>query len=363
MDSHLLKTDSGGRKPPNIRIATRTDVGLRRVHNEDSLATLPLGDACVLVVCDGMGGHHGGAEASALAVEVFLQTLQQSKQGAAQTMPEGVQAANWQVFQAARNRGVRMMGTTLVAAVIQRDEEGDRENDGHQLHLANVGDSRAYLFRDGRLQQLTNDHSHVAELIASGALTKEQAAQFPGRNVITRALGSEPTVIPDLFQFPLHPGDTVLLATDGLHSEIEDERIAEILRGNTQLNSACDALVVAALAAGGGDNITVILAQLQASTEPTAMDSPATVEGIPETSLLQLSSPPAIQRAAWLWAFGIALMAALAMVFVWRGVAPIPPPSQEETTPATSNQLPDTSRFSPPADLQPTPGEGLFEGR
>lgn len=341
---------------PNIRIATRTDVGLRRIQNEDNLATLPVGDACVLVVCDGMGGHHGGAEASALAVEVFLRTMQQpqqseSQQGFAQRMPEGVQAANWQVFQAARKRGAGTMGTTLVAAVIQR---GGTDG-GHQLHLANVGDSRAYLFRNGGLQQLTNDHSHVAELVASGVLTKEQAAQFPGRNVITRALGSEPTVTPDIFQFPLHPGDTVLLATDGLHSEIEDERIAEILRGNTQLDSACDALVVAALAAGGGDNITVILAQLQAGTEPTEMDSPATLEQFPER---RYSPPPSTQRS-WLVAFGIALIIALAAVIIWRELIPIPPPPQEAATPviapATGNQMPDTSRLPAPPNVQPTP--------
>lgn len=346
---------------PSVRIATRTDVGLHRFQNEDSLGTLPLSDAYALVVCDGMGGHEGGAEASQIAVEIFLKTLHQSQQGIAEKMQEGVQSANSEIFQAARKRGAAVvMGTTLVAGVIQQ------EGGSHQLHLANVGDSRAYLFRKGQLQQLTNDHSQVAQLIATGALTKEQAARFPGRNVVTRALGSEAIVTPDLFQFPLYPDDIVLLATDGLHSEIEDERIAEVLRSNSQLDSACDALVVAALAAGGRDNITVILARLEADTKLTAIDSPATVERLPSASYSQRSSTPSTQRSiqpAWVWTFCIALLTALLFVYVWRGMFPMPL-RQKTATSAIGERLPDTLQLLPTVDStipQPTPGEGLYE--
>jgi len=353
---------------PNIRIATRTDVGLHRIQNEDSLGTTPLRDACAVVVCDGMGGHEGGAEASQIAVGLFLQTLQQSEQelrdqAVAVAMQEGVRLANSEILKAARNRGSGVvMGTTLVAGVIRHDPQ-----QGYQLHLANVGDSRAYLFRNGGVQQLTNDHSHVAQLVASGVLTREQAAQFPGRNVITRALGSDTLVVADFFQHTMQQGDTLLLATDGLHSEIDDERIAEILRGNPQLDSACDALVVAALAAGGRDNVTVILARLESDQVPTVKDSPVTVEKDPETSN---SSQRSIQRA-WLWTFCVALLAALFGVYVWRGVIPTGA-YHIGLSPAGGEPGPDTFHLWPSGDSsdssnsitppQPTPGEGLYEG-
>lgn len=343
---------------PNIRIATRTDVGLHRFQNEDSLGTLSLSNAYALIVCDGMGGHEGGAEASQIAVEIFLKTLHQSQQRIVEGMQEGVQSANSEICQAARKRGATVvMGTTLVAAVIQQDKEAR----GYQLHVANVGDSRAYLFRKGQLQQLTNDHSHVAQLIAAGALTKEQAARFPGRNVVTRALGSEAIVSPDLFHFPLYQDDTILLATDGLHSEIEDERIAEILRGNSQLEAACDALVVAALAAGGRDNVTVILARLEADTKLTTVDSPATVEILPSASDFRLFSPLSIQRA-WFWTFCVALLTALLFVYVWRGMFPLP--LHQEAPSAIGERLPDTFQLLLPVDSttsQLTPGEGLYD--
>src|SRR5205807_10086812 len=145
------------------------------------------------------------------------------------------------------------MGTTLTAAYLDEAE----------LAIAHVGDSRAYLFRDGSLRRLTQDHSLVDELVRRGKLTEEQAAEHPQRSIITRALGAEPTVEVDTWTYPVRPGDVLLLCSDGLTSMVTEEQVEEILRGSMDLKVAAQQLIDEANAAGGRDNITVVLSRIE----------------------------------------------------------------------------------------------------
>lgn len=267
--------------------AMLSDKGRVRRANEDACAASPAMDA--YVVCDGMGGAAGGEVASHLAVETFLAHLApngtpharvQSRVGAA------VQAANEAVYRQARQSPhLTGMGTTLVgllhAPIVAGDEETSakrtarnhtnaRSTDPPTLWLVHVGDSRCYLQRRGELKLLTRDHSLVEEQLRAGQITPEQAAESPMRNLITRAVGSQSTVDPEIHGHRPHTGDLYLLASDGLTRELTDQNIAEVLSDIPQdpkksdLHTACKALVDAANENGGGDNITVLLVAVHA---------------------------------------------------------------------------------------------------
>ena len=225
----------------------RTDVGRQREANEDSFfARDP-----VFAVADGMGGAQAGEIASRLAVEAFEPDIA----GAGQAGPEDylrdtVRTANARIFEHAQGDSTRSgMGTTLTAAMLHGDE----------VSFGHVGDSRAYLFRDGELKQLTHDHSLVEELRRQGKLTRDQAAEHPQRSVITRALGPEPEVAVDTMTVRARPGDVFLLCSDGLTTMLADEEIVSILSRSADLDAAARRLVRAANAQGGKDNITVVL--------------------------------------------------------------------------------------------------------
>jgi protein phosphatase len=245
--------------------AMRSDRGRVRHVNQDACAALP--EYGAFVVCDGVGGAAAGEVASHFASKVFLNRLKQppaatdppSAESAAGSPQEGrlrqsVAAANQAVFERARKlRVLRGMATTLVGALW---ESGPRT-----LWIAHVGDSRAYLLRRGALQLLTQDHSLVEEQLRAGLITTAQAEASPIRNVITRAIGSEAEVEADIAAHAAQPGDLFLLASDGLTRELPDAEIARIL-GHTagpDLEPACQALIDAANAHGGRDNITVLL--------------------------------------------------------------------------------------------------------
>jgi protein phosphatase len=221
-----------------------------------------------------MGGAAGGELASQLAVDAFLHSIGQSAATPAEAsqnpstnpavlsidhpqtrLERAVRAANLAVFQRAqKNRSLRGMGTTLVAALVQRTETAT------SAWIAHVGDSRCYLLRATRLQQLTTDHSVVEEQIRAGFITREQAEFSPVRNVITRAVGTQLTVPTDVVEVPTQPGDLVLLASDGLTRELSDDTIAHLLGEHAgNLDLACESLIAAANARGGRDNITVLL--------------------------------------------------------------------------------------------------------
>jgi PPM family protein phosphatase len=227
----------------------KTDTGRARADNEDSAyARSPL-----YVVADGMGGAQAGEVASALAVEEFRGGL--TAQGTAeQRLSERVQAANRRIYETAHRRLEHEgMGTTLTAVYL----------DESNLAVAHVGDSRAYIFRDGELQRLTHDHSLVEELIRRGKLTPEQAAAHPQRSIITRALGIEPEVEVDTWTYPMRAGDVVLLCSDGLTSMITEPQIAAVLAEQPDLERAGGRLIDEANQAGGRDNITVVLFRLE----------------------------------------------------------------------------------------------------
>jgi PPM family protein phosphatase len=231
-----------------------TDVGRQRSANEDSLVIAPP----FFAVADGMGGAKAGEVASAAAIEVF-EGEAESTEGAEPQLARIVREANRRIHAlAVSDESFRGMGTTLTAAKIT----------GDQVSLAHVGDSRAYLLRNGELEQLTRDHSLVAELERSGQITPEAAEHHPQRSIITRALGPEPDVEVDTYTIAGRDGDLFMICSDGLTSMISDEEVSSILRSAAGLDDAAEALVRAANQSGGRDNITVVLFRLGDSGEP-----------------------------------------------------------------------------------------------
>jgi serine/threonine protein phosphatase PrpC len=228
-----------------------TDVGRTRAGNEDSYFC----GRTVFAVADGLGGHQGGEVASAAAVEPLaaLDGREFAEPGgAAEALAAAIREGNAAILErAAGDPGLWGMGTTVTAAALA----GERH-----LQLAHVGDSRAYLLRDGSLEQVTTDHTVVGELVRRGRLTPEQAAIHPERSILTRAVGLDPRVpvdTPDPVE--LRDGDQVLLCSDGLTEAVDDDRIAELLSAGADGEAACRSLIDAANAAGGPDNITVVL--------------------------------------------------------------------------------------------------------
>jgi protein phosphatase len=231
--------------------AARTDPGKVRDHNEDSIWPEDDGttdETIVVAVADGMGGHAGGEVASAVALETAMTT------GGEPSMR--IQAANLAVVDAARKRPkLQGMGTTLTLGKF--DPDGD-------LDLAHVGDSRAYLWREDELRQVSKDHSYVAEMIEAGKMTKKEAAHHPYRSVITRAVGLDPTVEVDTYGVVLEDGDRILLCSDGLTDMLDDDAVGEILGRSESAVEAAEALVDAANEAGGIDNISAIVIDVTA---------------------------------------------------------------------------------------------------
>ena len=239
----------------------RSDVGKVREGNEDALL---LRDS-VYAVADGMGGHLAGEVASATALEPIEELdgrIFQDHAAAVNALRAAVTAANERVSQLARdNPNYRGMGTTLTAALVE----------GRRLHVAHVGDSRAYLLRDGHFSQLTDDHTLVQHLVDEGQITREEAARHPQRSVVTRAIGVSEDVDVDSMSLELQPGDQLLLCSDGLTGVVEDEAIATTLMEVEDPDEAVDDLIDLANAAGGPDNITVLLLRYE---DPDAEQAP-----------------------------------------------------------------------------------------
>lgn len=230
----------------DIHFGSRTDVGCQRERNEDSLMVNPP----LFAVADGMGGHKAGDVASEVAVKT-LQTLAPT-QADVDLLGRAVEAANHAVITESQKIGYEGMGTTMTACVVN----------GEKLAIAHVGDSRAYLLHSGKLQQITRDHSWVADMVEQGRLTPAEARVHPNRSVITRALGSDPYMQPDLYEITASAGDRLLLCSDGLHGMIEDGEIQAMMARIRDPQRCAAALVNAAIAAGGADNITVIIVDI-----------------------------------------------------------------------------------------------------
>lgn len=258
------------------RIGALSDVGRVRVLNEDTcyVGELPLDDQNIAVLClvaDGMGGAKAGEEASRLAAEALRQQLAGTLKGVAASSDEEWQGllrtaasrANRRVYQESQtNAEQRGMGTTLTAALLI----GDR------AQIAQVGDSRAYLFNqsgitaDGAAHaQLTNDHSLVARLVDIGQITAEEARTHPQKHMLYRSLGTDPSVDIDTFSQSLQNGDVLLLCSDGLTNHVDDHELAQIVLGNDDPDAACAALVALANERGGRDNISAIVVRVEHS--------------------------------------------------------------------------------------------------
>jgi PPM family protein phosphatase len=256
-----------------LRVAEQyagTDTGRQRRANEDSmLARSPL-----FVVADGMGGAQAGEVASRLAVEPFLDGLQDTND-AEGALAQYAHAANVSIHERSQASAEHAgMGTTLTAVYVGAEE----------VAIAHVGDSRAYCLRDGELLRLTDDHSLVDELIRQGKLTPEEAIEHPQRSVITRALGPEPEVEIDTRSYRARDEDVYLLCSDGLTTMVPDAQLVEILLGHPRLRDAGEALIAAANEAGGRDNITVLLVRVEEVAMAAAAsltDDQATLTGIP----------------------------------------------------------------------------------
>lgn len=241
----------------------QTDVGLRRDHNEDSIGDdLPLG---LVVLADGMGGYKGGEVASAMAVNLVMEEVRRvvkehppgdvdEDSGYARgslALRDAIRKANAAIYQAAQSQPrYQGMGTTLVAALFY----------DNRVSIAHVGDSRMYRLREGHLQQVTADHSLLQELVDRGFYTPEEALKSVQKNLVTRAIGVEPTVREDVQEEPVLPGDLYLLCSDGLSDLVSDEDISLTLaRQSANLDSAADTLIQMANRKGGTDNISVLL--------------------------------------------------------------------------------------------------------
>ena len=239
------------------QIVKATDTGRKRRHNEDAYVCEPP----LFAIADGMGGAQAGEVASRLAAEALEgRTLEPGR--AQEQVVELIQEANRRIFErAGSDPSLAGMGTTLTLAVVE----------GASLAIGHVGDSRAYLIREGTLEQLTEDHSLVAELTRAGKLSEEEAESHPQRSVITRALGTDPDVDVDAFTVETREGDVFLLCSDGLTSMVEDEAILQtVAKRRRNLERAARDLVKAANRSGGEDNITLLLFEIVAGTEETA---------------------------------------------------------------------------------------------
>ena len=299
--------------------AFRTDTGRQRSENEDSLFVR----APIFVVADGMGGAQAGEVASKAAAEAFDRDLPDTPPGP--VLRETIEAANREIHQLARADPSRAgMGTTITAAIVDAASE--------EVGIGHVGDSRAYRLRDGRLEQLTRDHSLVEEMRRKGQITDAQAEDHPQRSIITRALGPEPDVEVDVQTVPAAPGDVFLLCSDGLTTMVGEERIAAVLTDAASLRDAVRQLVEEANRAGGRDNITALAFGLEDAAAPlrdvagdaTLVGATAREEGLSATEVRRRAAAAAAherreQLAARRQRHGLRTAAKLVVVVVVLG--------------------------------------------
>lgn len=287
----MIKIEAEG-----LQLATLTDVGRKRSGNEDSHAVWVSEEpaefarrGALLVVADGMGGANAGEVASRLAADTVVETYRADAGGdPAHALQVAIETANSRVHsQSVANHDQRGMGTTCTAVVVR----------GSKVWIGHVGDSRAYLVRDGETHRLTSDHSLVAELVERGHLTEQEARHDPRRNVVTRSVGALADVQVDAgpIDEPLRPGDSIVLCSDGLHGQVSDSEIA-MLAGDQDPDEACQSLIDLANERGGPDNITVIVARVPGTSGGGAhhdAESAATTTLVLEPESAAASTPVA----------------------------------------------------------------------
>ncbi|PYP15731.1 MAG: Stp1/IreP family PP2C-type Ser/Thr phosphatase [Gemmatimonadetes bacterium] len=257
----------------HITCAGRTDVGIIRSGNEDSYLMVP--DRGIFVVADGMGGHAAGEVASEMAVRFVARELGSLKglsdDQVADRMRAAIRSANGAIFQRTlTEHDKRGMGTTVTSMVLYDT----------RFLIGQVGDSRAYLFRDGKLIQLTKDHSYVQEQVDAGYLTPEQARSHPYSNVITRCVGANSDVMPDIYLGTVKPKDLFLLASDGLTGMLEDHQLSDLLTAIRMPQEQVDDLITEANRHGGLDNITAILVRVDSVEVPVGDTTQITQPGV-----------------------------------------------------------------------------------
>lgn len=264
-------TQIGGAEA-SIEIASRTDVGQVRSANEDSCETFALKDGSnLLVLADGMGGHRGGATASATAVATISERigLEKRPSSATSALKEAIESANARIYEMAQaDPDLEGMGTTVVTFLLDGRGRGT---------VAHVGDSRAYRYRRGELEPLTTDHSVVAEMQKRGLLSADEAAVHPRRNEILRSVGVLPEVEVEVAQVEVSPGDRFVLCSDGLSGVVADEEIAAIVQMEKP-DRAVDSLIQMANERGGPDNISVQILSVPADESSGDPEATAPVE-------------------------------------------------------------------------------------
>jgi PPM family protein phosphatase len=302
--------------PNRIEIHSISDTGRQRSNNQDMFGEgHARSGARWIMVADGMGGHAGGATASRVAVETVSSVVGTSSDAPDVALRSALEAANRVVHdEAQRNEQLAGMGTTGVAALFSADGVA---------FVANVGDSRAYRMRDGALEQITLDHSLVAELQRRGMITEEEAIVHPRRNEVLRSLGVEPDVVVDLHQLDLQAGDLFLLCSDGLSGVVRDAEIAEVMHREAPAQ-AVRTLVDFANSRGGPDNVTVQIARIP-GPEPLPVNDP---DQQPNVRALTLAL--------------VAVAAVLAAILVWALVGALHPEPDAEAAPAPAHEAPPT---------------------
>ena len=242
-----------------ISVGFKTDKGNIRNGNEDSIFVLP--EQRLYIVADGVGGHNSGELASRMSVGYMAQYMAlnplnkvKSKAGLKRYFQDCFSGANELVYNKARcEKANRGMATTALVCYLRADE----------CYVVNVGDSRAYLVRDGVMRQLTEDHTLVNDMIKSGMISPEEALQHPDRHMITRAIGGEPTIEPDFYRFKTYSGDLIIMCTDGLYAEVGADTMLQMAMETKAMHRLARNLVDEANHAGGKDNISVVCIKIQ----------------------------------------------------------------------------------------------------
>ncbi len=251
-----------------LAVAARTDVGMVRAGNEDSFFANADAERGLFVVADGMGGHAAGEVASAMAVDIVRRDLAEVNalsETAVPLLTDALKAANHSIFlRTVTEVDKQGMGTTASVLLIANS----------RYLVGQVGDSRVYMLRDGKLLQVTKDHSYVQEQVDAGLLTPEQARNHPYSNVITRCVGASDNVEPDTYSGDTRPGDVFLVASDGLTGMVDDRRIAYLLSLPLDPRKIVDSLIKEANARGGLDNITAIVIRIESADSENGSEAP-----------------------------------------------------------------------------------------